>query len=129
MSWESITSLAAILTLLVMVIQRLDAQIKLAKQEAEEKQDMKARVGTLEKEFKGMSGTLADHMKHTSNALDALRSEMPIAMANAVTRAIASSLELQRNALEEFFANGTDSKNASRAATSATKPRTNRKRT
>jgi hypothetical protein len=130
MSWEAVTAVAAVVALLITIARQLSAlnraQIEKAKHEAEEKSKMETRVVTLEREFSGMSTRLADHIKHTGAAIDALRQEMPNAIMNGVSRAIASTLEMQERVHRQFLDELHAQNVAANAPLPVSKPRTKR---
>src|SRR5688500_2235524 len=107
MSWEAVSALVAVLALLIIIAQQLGAlnrhSVSKAREETEAKEKMEQRVGTLEREFSTMSRNLNEHVLQTGKAIEALRTEMPAAMGNAMTRAIASSMEIQEKLHREII--------------------------
>ena len=88
MTWEAITAVGAILTVLVMIIQRLDKQNQIhaerIRKETEEKSAMEHRVRNLETQFTSLNERLIDNTKQIWRAIDALRIDMPRSIGQAI---------------------------------------------
>jgi uncharacterized protein YlxW (UPF0749 family) len=130
MSWEAITALAAVLTVLIVIAQQIGAlnrnHVARAEKETEERIAMDHRVTALEKGLTQMGVQLTDHIRNTGKAIDALRQEMPTAIMNGVSRAIASTLETQQRVHRELIEEIRAEQAAASSPAPKRTPRTNR---
>lgn len=130
MTWEGVTAVVALVTLLIIIAQQLGAlkrhYVAQAREETASKERIESRVGSLEQGFAQLHKQLDVHIAQTGKAIDALRTEMPNAMSNAVTRVIASMQQVQEKMHREFIDNllrHTDTANSAASPKAPAKPR------